>query len=100
MPPIQASAGRVATDDSDAIRQALEDCHVKNDREPYDHLDDIHPKAAKLEVAEIDLRRFAGPLVHWARSTGNSESPIWKMMELAVVAAELDVGPSELIGGV
>jgi hypothetical protein len=67
-----------ATDDGDAIRQTLQDCHVINDREPYDHLDDIDPKAAKVHVAEIDFRRFAGPLLHWARSTGNAESPIWK----------------------
>jgi hypothetical protein len=60
--------------------------------------DDVDPDAAKVHIAEIDFRRFAGPLLHWARATGNAETPIWKAMERAVIAAKLDVAPFELIG--
>jgi hypothetical protein len=87
-----------ATDDKDAIAQALEDCHLANDRDPEDYADDVDPDAAKVHVAEIDFRRFAGPLLHWAKATGNAEAPIWKALERAVIAAKLDVAPFELIG--
>ena len=87
-----------ATDEEDAIAQALEDCHITNDREPEDYADDVDPDAAKVHVAGIDFRRFVGPLLHWARTTGNAEVAIWKALARAVVAAELPVAPFELIG--
>lgn len=87
-----------ATDENDAIAQALEACHVTNDGDTEDHADDVDPNAAKVHVAEIDFRRFAGPLLHWARATGNADAPIWKAMERAVIAAKVDVAPYELIG--
>jgi len=82
-----------ATDEDDAIAQALESCHVVNDRETYQYAEDVDRDAAKVHVAEIDFRRFAGPLLHWARATGNAEAPLWKAMERAVIAAKLDVVP-------
>lgn len=87
-----------AIDDADAIAQALEECHVTNDRDPEVYADDLDRDAAKVHVAEIDFRRFASPLLHWARATGNAEEPIWKAMERAVVATKLDVAPFELSG--
>jgi hypothetical protein len=83
-----------ATNEADAITQALEDCHAANGRDA----EDIDPETAQVHVAEIDFRRFAGPLLHWARATGNADAPIWKAMERAVIAAKLDVAPFELIG--
>jgi len=88
----------LATDEDDAIAQALESCHVVNDRDTYQYAEDVDRDAAKVHVAEIDFRRFAGPLLHWARSTGNVEAPLWKAVERAVIAAKLDVVPFELIG--
>jgi len=87
-----------ATDDDDAIAQALESCHVVNDREGHQRAEDLDRDAAKVHVAEIDFRRFAGPLLHWARSTGNAQAPLWKAMEQAVASAKLDLVPFELIG--
>jgi hypothetical protein len=83
---------------TDFFNGLLEECHVTNDRDAEDYSDDVDPDAAKVHVAEIDFRRFAGPLLHWARATGNAETPIWKAMERAVIAAKLDVAPFELIG--
>jgi len=50
-----------------------------------------------VHVAEIDFRRYAGPLLHWARSTGNARAPIWQAIERAVIGAKIDVAPFELI---
>jgi hypothetical protein len=86
-----------ATDEDDAIVQALEACHVVNDRETYQYAEDVDRDAAKVHVAAIDFRRFAGPLLHWARATDNVQAPLWKAMERAVIAAKLDVVPFELI---
>lgn len=47
-----------AVDESDAVRQALETCHVINEREPEDRAGDIDPARAKVCVAEIDFRRL------------------------------------------
>lgn len=82
-----------ATDADDAVTQALEECHTDNDREPDWYDEDVDRKRAKVHVAEIDFRRFAGPLVHWARLAGASETPLWKAMEAAVAAAKLPVVP-------
>jgi hypothetical protein len=86
-----------ATDEDDAITQALEACHAINDREAYQHAEDLDRDAAKVHVAEIDFRRYAGPLLHWARSTGNARAPIWQAIERAVIGAKIDVAPFELI---
>ena len=86
-----------AVDEEDAASQALEYCHVINDREPEDREEDIDPDRAKVHVAEIDFRRFAGPLMQWARATGNTETPLWKSMEAAVRVAGLTVVPFEMI---
>lgn len=67
-----------------------------NEREPEFHEEDVDPRRAKVHVAEIDFRRFAGPLVHWARTTGGRETPLWKAMEAAVAAARLPVAPLDL----
>ena len=72
-----------ASNEHEAIPQALEACHRTNDREDYQHEEDVDPDAAQVHVAEIDFRRFAGPLLYWARSTGNAEGPLWKAMALS-----------------
>jgi len=77
----------------DAIAQALEECHLDNDRNPDWHEKDVDPKRAKVHVAEIDFRRFAGSLVHWARLAGVADTPLWQAMEAAVAAAQLPVVP-------
>jgi hypothetical protein len=82
-----------ATDADDAVTQALKECHLDNDRDPDWYDEDVDRKRAKVHVAEIDFRRFAGPLLHWARLTGGSETPLWKAMEAAVAAAKLPVVP-------
>ena len=82
-----------AAGDGDAIRQALEECHVVNDREPETWDDDVDSDQAKVHVAEIDFRRFAGPLVHWARSMGGWDTPLWRAIEAAVGEAGLAVAP-------
>ncbi len=87
-----------ATDENDAIAQALKACHRTNDREDDQYEEEMDLNKAKVHVAEIDFRRFAGPLLHWARSTGNVETALWKAMERAVIAAKLQVAPLELIG--
>ncbi len=85
-----------ACDDDDAVAQALEECHLFNEREPDFHVEDVDPKRAKVHVAEIDFRRFAGPLLHWARTMGGWDTPLWKTMEDAVTAAGLHVAPLDL----
>jgi len=89
-----------ATDEDDAVAQALEECHLINDRDAEDREDDLDPERAKLHVAEIDFRRFAGPLVHWARSMGGCDTPLWKTMEAAVMTAGLPVVPFDQRGRV
>ena len=86
-----------ATDEDDAIAQALQDCFDANDRDVEDHAYDVDPFNAKLHTAEIDFRRFAGPLVHWARTTGNADAPMWRALEYAVAESKLIVAPFELI---
>ena len=86
-----------AVDEDDAVSQALEHCHVINDRDTEDRDNDIDPDRAKVHVAEIDFRRFAGPLLHWALATGDMEEPLWKSMEAAVKVAGLIVIPFEMI---
>jgi hypothetical protein len=85
-----------ALDEVDAIRQALRDCHAVNDREPETKDDDIDPAQAIVHVAEIDFRRLAGPLVHWARSMGGFDTPLWRLMETAVHEANLSVAPLDM----
>jgi len=85
-----------ATDDDDAVAQALEECHLFNEREPESYDEDVDPRRAKVHVAEIDFRRFAGPLLHWARTMGGWETPLWKAMEAAVTAARLPVAPLDV----
>lgn len=63
------------------------------------HDEDVDPKRAKVHVAEIDFRRFAGPLLHWARTKGGWDTPLWKTMEAAVTAAGLQVAPLDLSKG-
>ncbi len=82
-----------ASNADEAVTQALDQCHVDNDREPGHHDEDIDPERATVHVAEIDFRRFAGPLVHWARTMGGWQSPLWDAMEAAVAAANLPVVP-------
>ena len=82
------------------MAQALEECHLINDRDPENREDDLDPERAKVHVAEIDFRRFAGPLVHWARSRGGCETVLWKAMEAAVTAAGLPVVPFDQRGRV
>ena len=82
-----------AVDEEDAILQALETCHLINDRDGEDRGDDMDPGQAKVHVAEIDFRRFAGPLVHWVRSIGGWNTPLWTAMEAAVHKAGLAVAP-------
>jgi hypothetical protein len=72
---------------------ALENCHIINDREPENREDDVDPDRAKVHVAEIDFRRFAGPLLHWARLMGGRDTPLWRAMEAAVRQAGLTVAP-------
>ncbi len=86
-----------AVDEDDAISQALQHCHVINDREPEDRDEDIDPDRATVYVAEIDFRRFAGPLMQWALATGNTETALWKSLDAAVKAAGLTVAPFEMI---
>jgi hypothetical protein len=86
-----------AVDDDDAILQALEDCRIVNQRDPEDREDDLDTCRAKVHVAEIDFRRFAGPLLHWARSMGGFDSPLWGAMEEAVSKARLTVAPLEIL---
>lgn len=88
-----------AADAADAVVQALEECHLDNDRDPERREEDVDPKHAKVHVAEIDFRRFAGPLVYWARTMGGWETPLWKAMEAAVTAAGLPVLPLDLSEG-
>ena len=82
-----------AFNEDDAILRALEDCHVVNARDPEDREDDIDTGRAKVHVAEIDFRRFAGPLLHWARSMGGFETPLWRAIEEAVRQTGLTVAP-------
>lgn len=82
-----------AVDEEDAIHQALEKCHLINDRDGEDREDDLDRGRAKVHVAEIDFRRFAGPLVHWVRSVGGGNTPLWTAMEAAVLEAGLVVAP-------
>ena len=82
-----------ARDEDDAVKQALEECRETNERDQEDHAEDVDPERAKVHVAEIDFRRFAGPLMHWAITTGNAGAPIWKAMLKAVAAADLPVTP-------
>ncbi len=82
-----------AVDEDDAILQALEDCHKVNDRDPEERENDIDLDRAVVHVAEIDFRRLAGPLVHWARSMGGWDSPLWLTVEAAVREAGLPVAP-------
>jgi hypothetical protein len=82
-----------AVDQDDAVLQALENCHIVNDRDPEDREDDIDTNRAKVHVAEIDFRRFAGPLLHWARERGGVDTPLWSAMEEAVRQAGLAVVP-------
>ena len=83
----------------DALVQALDECHLDNDREPEQHDEDVDPARAKVHVAEIDFRQFAGPLVHWARMMGGWEAPLWDAMEAAVAAADLPVVPYNTVEG-
>jgi hypothetical protein len=83
--------------EDDAVRQALESCHLINDREPGDREDDVDPDRAIVHVAEIDFRRFAGPLLHWAREVGTLDAPLWKMLDAAVQAARLEVAPLQSV---
>lgn len=87
-----------AVDSDDAIRQALEDCSLTNDREPDNWEDDVDPNRAKVHVAEIDFRQFAGPLLHWARSIGGVDTPLWRLFEVAVHEAGLTVAPLARVG--
>jgi hypothetical protein len=87
-----------AVDQDDAVLQALENCHVINDREPEDREDDLDIDRAKVHVAEIDFRRFAGPLLHWARERGGIDTPLWTAMEEAVRQARLPVVPLKSVG--
>jgi len=82
-----------AVNEDDAILQALENCHIVNDRDPEDREDDIDTNRAKVHVAEIDFRRFAGPLLDWARSMGGWDTPLWKALEAAIREAGLTVAP-------
>lgn len=82
-----------AVDSDDAIRQALEDCSLTNDRDRDSWDDDVDPAGAKVHVAEIDFRQFAGPLLHWARSMGGVDTPLWRLFEAAVRDANLTVAP-------
>ena len=82
-----------AVDEEDATLQALEECHLINDRDGEDRSDDMDPGQAKVHVVEIDFRRFAGPLVHWVRSIGGGNTPLWAAMEAAVLKAGLAVAP-------
>jgi hypothetical protein len=82
-----------AVDADDAVAQALAECHLDNDREPDLHDADVDPARAKIHVVEVDFRRFAGPLVHWARTMGGWDSPVWDAMEAAVAKAGLAVAP-------
>ncbi|MHB8529821.1 MAG: hypothetical protein ACYC8V_09965 [Caulobacteraceae bacterium] len=83
-----------AVDADDAVAQALEKCHRINDRDAEDRDEDLDPERAR--VVEIDFHRLAGPLVHWARTTGGWDTPLWKAMEAAVAASDLPVGPLDL----
>ena len=80
-----------ASGEDDAIAQALEQCHRDNDRALDCHEEDVDPSRADIHVAEIDFRRFAGPLVHWARQAGVCDGPLWEAMEAAVATAKLPV---------
>ena len=82
-----------ATDADDAVAQALDECHLDNDRESDWRDEDVDPRRAKVHVAEIDFRRFAGSLVHWAQQAGECETPLWKALKAAVAAAGLPVVP-------
>jgi hypothetical protein len=81
----------------DAIRQALEECHVVNDRDPETWDDDVDPDRAKVHVAEIDFRRFAGPLLHWAGEMGGWDTPLWRTMGAAVREAGLTAAPLTMV---
>ena len=82
-----------AKDEEDAIKQALENCHTLNDREPYQREEDMDVDRAEVHVAEIDFRRFAGPLLHWAGTMGGWDTPLWRALEAAVREAGLTVAP-------
>jgi hypothetical protein len=82
-----------ATNIDDAVAQALAQCHRDNDRDPENPEDDIDPENAKVHFAEIDFRRLAGALVHWARSMGGWQTPLWRAMEAAVLEADVTVAP-------
>jgi hypothetical protein len=86
-----------AIDEDDAVRQALENCRLVNDRDPEDLDEDLDVNRAKVHVAEIDFRRFAGPLLHWSRERGGFDTPLWKAMEEAVRQASLTVAPLLLL---
>ncbi len=77
----------------DAVRQALEDCSLTNDREPDSWDDDVDPEQAKIHAAEINFRQFAGPLLRWARSVGGLDTPLWRLFEAAVREADLTAAP-------
>ena len=82
-----------AVDGDDALRQALEDCSLTNDREPEDWDRDVDPTRAKIHVVEIDFRQFAGPLLHWAQTMGEWDIPLWRALEAAVRGSGLPVAP-------
>lgn len=78
-------------DADDAIRLALEQCHFDNDREADQFAADTDLARAKVHVAEIDFRRLAGPLVHWAQMMGGWDAPVWRALERAVASAGLSL---------
>ena len=82
-----------AIDEDDAVRQALEACCLTNDREPETWEGDVDPDEARVHVAEIDFRQFAGPLLHWARLNGGVDTPLWRLFAAAVEEAKLRVAP-------
>ncbi len=43
-----------ARDEDDAVRQALEECHQMNEREPEDHDEDVDPDRAKVLLRKWD----------------------------------------------
>ena len=88
-----------AVDEDEVVLQALFSCHTINDREPDCRLEDVDPSRAEVHVAEIDFRRFAGPLVHWARSMGGWDTPLWNAIEAAVVESGLEIAPLDPMNG-
>ncbi len=82
-----------AIDEDDALRQALEDCSFVNDRDPEDWNNDVDPSRAKIHVAAINFRKFAGPLLHWAQTMGGWDIPLWRALEAAARESGLEVEP-------